>query len=297
MNYLTVTEKADDSTYARQAARGLRRVLQGERDTFTLEYPCHSHEERRWFLMHASRFVVDRAAYLVVAHEDITVRKTVELRVERRNEDLEAFSRLLSHDLRNPLTAAMGRAELLAGETDSEHVDPLRSALDRLDQLIESALTMVQTETRNLDRQEFDLRSTAERTWNHVETADATLRVAGDLRLQGDRGLFSHVLENLYRNAVENAGADVTVTVGTFGGGFYVEDDGPGIPPNERERVFEMGFTTGDGTGFGLGIVRHIVANHGWELDVTTGTNGGVRFEVRVRPTFSELGDHLSASE
>ena len=78
-------------------------------------------------------------------------------------------------------------------------------------------------------------------------------------------------------------GTEVTVRVGALpdGTGFYVEDDGPGIPPGERDQVFESGYTTSeDGTGFGLAIVRTIVEAHDWSIEVTDGREGGARFEV-----------------
>ena len=72
------------------------------------------------------------------------------------------------------------------------------------------------------------------------------------------------------------------ISVGAMEDGFYVADDGPGIPPEEQHRVFEAGYSTrGDGTGLGLAIVDRIVAAHGWELTLTTASNGGVRFEIR----------------
>ena len=80
----------------------------------------------------------------------------------------------------------------------------------------------------------------------------------------------------------------LTVTVGTVTGpdgeacGFYVEDDGVGIPPDEREQVFEAGYSTDDGgTGFGLRIVRDIACAHGWTIDCTAGAADGARFEIR----------------
>jgi signal transduction histidine kinase len=61
-----------------------------------------------------------------------------------------------------------------------------------------------------------------------------------------------------------------------------VADDGPGIPPERRDLVFEHGFTDSpDGTGFGLAIVRSIVEAHGWTVSVTESETGGARFEVR----------------
>jgi signal transduction histidine kinase len=79
---------------------------------------------------------------------------------------------------------------------------------------------------------------------------------------------------------VEHAGEDVTVTVGDLDGGFYVADDGPGIPESDRERVFETGYSTSDGgTGFGLEIVATVATAHGWDVRVTDAADGGARFE------------------
>jgi signal transduction histidine kinase len=80
-------------------------------------------------------------------------------------------------------------------------------------------------------------------------------------------------------------GNGVTITVGTLADGFYVADDGPGIPPEKREVVLEPGYSTrDDGTGLGLAIVERIVAAHDWEMDLTTAEHGGVRFEIRFHP-------------
>lgn len=65
------------------------------------------------------------------------------------------------------------------------------------------------------------------------------------------------------------------------GPGFVVADDGPGIPPEDRETVFEQGYSTAEsGTGFGLSIVRAIAQAHGWEIGVTESEWGGARFEI-----------------
>jgi signal transduction histidine kinase len=88
-------------------------------------------------------------------------------------------------------------------------------------------------------------------------------------------------LENLFRNAIEHGGEDVTIRVGGLSDGFYVEDDGPGIPEDARDEVFEVGYSTSpNGTGFGLNIVKEIVEAHGWEIGVTAGMDGGARFEI-----------------
>lgn len=70
-NYLEVTAAADSES-ARRASEGLAAVLAGERDEFELEYPCHSPEEKRWFLMRAAGFTMDGDRYVAVAHIDVT---------------------------------------------------------------------------------------------------------------------------------------------------------------------------------------------------------------------------------
>ena len=76
-------------------------------------------------------------------------------------------------------------------------------------------------------------------------------------------------------------GAVVHVRVGGLDDGFFVEDDGPGIPPEDRDIVFERGYSTGtSGTGFGLSIVREIVEAHGWTISATESASGGARFEI-----------------
>jgi len=73
----------------------------------------------------------------------------------------------------------------------------------------------------------------------------------------------------------------VKIRIGTLDSGFYLADDGPGIPADEREAVFESGYTTSeDGTGLGLRIVKRIVEAHGWEIESTNSASGGAGFEI-----------------
>ena len=89
-------------------------------------------------------------------------------------------------------------------------------------------------------------------------------------------------IENLIRNAREHTDDSATVRVGPLSNGFYIEDDGPGIPPEKRDEVLVSGVTTSkDGTGFGLAIVTQIVKAHSWTVSITDGSDGGAQFEFR----------------
>ena len=77
------------------------------------------------------------------------------------------------------------------------------------------------------------------------------------------------------------SGKNVSITVGVFDTGFYIEDDGQGIPPERRDKVFDIGYSTADeGTGFGLAIVRRIAEAHGWNISAVEASTGGARFEI-----------------
>jgi signal transduction histidine kinase len=83
-------------------------------------------------------------------------------------------------------------------------------------------------------------------------------------------------------NAVDHGGSTVELGELEDGDGFYVADDGPGIPDDKRERVFEMGYSTAtEGTGFGLAIVADIAHRHGWTIRAAESDGGGARIEIR----------------
>lgn len=144
-----------------------------------------------------------------------------------------------------------------------------------------------------------DVEAVVRAAWSPVSEPEVSLAV-GDLpTVAADRDRLRQLLENLPGNAVEHGSTSnhsqarddavehgaIEIRVGSLpdGGGFFVADDGLGIPENERERVFERGYTTREeGTGFGLAIVRAIAEAHGWSASVGESEAGGARFEVAV---------------
>ncbi|WP_267643698.1 sensor histidine kinase [Haloarchaeobius amylolyticus] len=303
-NYLDVTEAAAaKDEYAAEAAAGLRAVLAGDRDEFRLEYPCHSPDQKRWFLLYASPYEYEGERYAIVEHLDITDRRLAEDDLSTSNERLETVASVLSHDLRNPISVALGYLEELEARLDGEdeYVEGIRNSLDRMQRIIEDALVLArQGEVGDLEM--VDLHAAATGAWGNVDLPAATLDLGSSMQFRADASLLDSLFENLFRNAAEHgatspvpaasggAGDDgpdrepsVTVTVGSLSDrtGFYVEDDGPGIPDDQAEAVFEPGFTTGDeqNTGLGLAIVSAVAEAHGWTVDLAD-TEAGARFEI-----------------
>jgi signal transduction histidine kinase len=223
-------------------------------------------------------------------------RQAVESRLRRERDRLDEFAAVISHDLRNPLNTAMGYANLLEADAKAsdgrldegitEQIDALRTALDRMDALTEEVLTLARNGSVVEGSTPVALTDVARNAWATTDTDDASLRITDEATgtdVLADAGRLQQLFENVFRNAAEHAGPAPTVTVGTLTdrAGFWVADDGPGIPPADRDRVFEAGYTTEKaGTGFGLGIVERVAEAHGWTVSVAGDDSDGARFEV-----------------
>lgn len=217
----------------------------------------------------------------VVILNDITEQRQRKQELERQNQRLEEFASVVSHDLRSPLSVAGGRLELAMQECTSEHLDTVANAHERMEILIDDLLRLAKQGATVEETQPVQLADVSEQCWAIVETGDATLRIETDQSIEADPARLQELLENLVRNAVEHVGTDVTITIGELPDGFYIADDGPGIPLDKQDDVFEIGYSTSEsGTGLGLHIVQEIVHAHGWEITVRTDESDGTRFEI-----------------
>ena len=260
-------------------------------------------------------------AELLAAHARAALdRIERERELKRKNERLEQFTSFVSHDLKNPLNVADLRLELAMEDCDSEHLRDVAVALDRMETLIDDLLTLAKAGQHVDDVESIHLATLARTCWQTVRTAGATLELETDQTVLADRTRLQQLLENLIRNAVEHGStsprshaledavehgstsprshapedavehgisdaeegeSDVTVTIGALAGGFYVSDNGRGIPEADRDSIFEHGYSTADGgTGFGLAIVADIVEAHDWSIMITDSDAGGARFEI-----------------
>jgi two-component system phosphate regulon sensor histidine kinase PhoR len=254
--------------------------------------------EERWLQVNAAAISSNdrrRLGTMLVFHDLTRVR-----RLERTREEFVAN---VSHELRTPLSLIKGYVETLL---DGAHSNPeiagrflkiIERNARRLDLLIQDLLTISALESGRikLSLQPVELRPLAEKVLADLKTpADAKgvklINDLPDLTATADANRLEQVLANLVDNAIKYGRAQGTVTVGgeKTGDGkieIFVQDDGPGIPTEALDRVFERFYRVDKarsreqgGTGLGLSIVKHIVQNHGGRVWVKSEPGKGAAF-------------------
>ena len=197
----------------------------------------------------------------------------------RQEQRLDEFASIVAHDLRNPLNVIAGRIELAAETGDDTHFEAIERGVENMEQLISDMRDLAEEGVPVHEAGVVEVSETAEDAAADVEAA---VTVTEDLpTVEADPDRLERLLTELLDNAVRYGGEDVSVRVEALPDGFAVVDDGPGIDENERDRVFEAGYTTDpDRTGFGLAVVEWIADAHGWEVAAAESDGDGVAVRV-----------------
>ncbi|MEV6305920.1 ATP-binding protein [Actinoplanes sp. NPDC051861] len=246
----------------------------------------------------AAREVVRATAVL---QEDIRRREEIERRLRRREQELVGFAGMVAHDLRAPLTAVTGYADLLCEEGAEELSDEQRAFLGRMQagtrrmrRLIDDLLAYATADNAAVRVADVDLGALVEEIADERRVLtggpEPRIEVSGLPTVAGDATMLRQVFDNLIGNAIKYTppGDRPVVRVSSAPDGpdlfrFEIADRGIGIPADQRAYVFDA-FTrvTGSerypGTGLGLAIVRRVVERHGGHVGVDANPEGGSRF-------------------
>jgi signal transduction histidine kinase len=236
----------------------------------------------------------DEGPLVVAAVRDVTER--------RRNEAVrDSFLHAVSHELRTPLTSVIGFSSLLVDRFgDDLHEDAyelavrIRSSAGRLSRLLGDLLDLDRLSRGVLDaqRRPVAIADVVERTVEGVALGDRVVRVdvdPPDLVAEVDPGQFERIVENLLVNAARHTPATTTIELRVSrsmnGLLLVVDDDGPGVPPELRDAVFEPFRRNVDGggvpgTGIGLSLVARFAELHGGRAWVEAREGGGASFRV-----------------
>ena len=209
-------------------------------------------------------------------------------RLRRYVEDRTAMVGAIAHDLRTPLTRLRFRIEGLPEEQRAK----IASDIDQMEAMIAAALTFVRDASRPAERRPLELSSLLESLCDEMaETGhDTEVRPGERVVLEGDPMALRRLFSNLLENAVKFGGrARTRVYCDAYNAVVEIEDDGPGIPDQDAEKVFEPFYRrepsrsrqTG-GSGLGLAVVRSIARGHGGDVVLSNRAGGGLTARVQL---------------
>ncbi|KFA94736.1 two-component system sensor histidine kinase NtrB [Archangium violaceum] len=212
-----------------------------------------------------------------------------------RGEVLTKMAAMAAHEIRNPLGVIRGTVELMRersgaklSERDRESLEDVLGEVERLRRLTEDLLDL--SADRPLAAQRVELSEVLEEAARATEAAFPGVKVRRSFAelplVEGDAGRLRQVFANLLQNAAQAQGeGEVRLAAEPDGSAVRVrvEDDGPGVPPEVRQRLFDL-FVTGkaNGTGLGLALCRRLVERHGGTVTLVPEQRQGSTFEVRL---------------
>lgn len=307
-NYLHTCSKA--KTQEPETAgviRGLSAVLWKQSPYFELEYPCHSPDEERWFLMTATPLHSDGNGRVIVCHHNITKRVLAEREARAAAEALKTAYCMVAHDFRSPLTSIKGSLALLRSglvcELPAEADELISIAEETSDHLITLASDFLDLQkgagpnTKSLPVEHCKVDTICSAAVTLVSgiaqkrAISLIVDTPSDLVVACRPRQIERVIVNLLSNALKFSDSGSTVRLTVFPEAneavFLVSDEGPGIPEESFSRLFEQfgaskPSTVVKGSGLGLSIVKRLLEENGSQISVCSKLERGTTFEFRL---------------
>ncbi len=311
-NYLEVSENStgNDEESGRQIAAGIRTVLSGETEEFTLEYPCHSPDEQRWFqvIITPSKNEIINGA--VIMHLNITEKKLYGFQKEKlmedivqRNKSLEQFSYIISHNLRSPVANIISLTSLLQEKNlDEETVDYVNNSIivsaNKLDEIIKDLNDVLQAKNQITERNEsVNFTNLASDIYLGIETIikAENARITWDFSEATEMMTVKSYLHSIFYNLISNGlkyrqqnlvpSIEISSHIINNKIVLLFKDNGLGIDLEKQNNMifglynrFHIGYA--EGKGVGLYMVKTQIETLGGLISVKSEVNKDTEFRV-----------------
>ncbi|OUJ19546.1 Signal transduction histidine kinase containing PAS domain [Methanonatronarchaeum thermophilum] len=287
-NYIEIAEDVNENHIeGRLVSEEIKRVLNGDKTTDKIEYPCHSPETKRWFICEVTGIELNQR-YAVVKHIDITKRKKAE-------EWAEFIRSTMNHDLKNKIQLMEGYIELLNEKIDSDqknmknYINKAINSIDdtkRLIQKIQSIEKIKKEQTVPTELQNVITNSINDYK-QEIQENDIKIKTDVNNCTVMAGSMLQEVFKNLIMNSIQHADCskiEITSTTNKDICSITYQDDGKGIPENNRQHVFEKGFSSKGGTGLGLHLVEKIINHYNGDIELKD-SEKGVKFLITLKKT------------
>ncbi|MHA4893777.1 sensor histidine kinase [Pedobacter sp. PWIIR3] len=293
-------------------------LLNGERESYSMEKRYVRKDNTIvWVVSHVSGFKENKDSpyHFVAVVADISKRKSMEFQLKERNESMNKFISIISHDLRNPVgsiksLAALMTEELSAGDMDSitEYVQLITSQADHTLNLLINLLDWSKSQVifEKFQLEELELPHIIRETVDQVKlmafnkSVKINIIVPDHLKVHAERNMLATVLRNLLTNAIkfsyENSEINLTAKTDLKNITISVEDHGKGMSEAIKDQLFDNGVSVStpgtsneNGTGLGLLLSREIIELMGGKIWVESVENKGTTFYLTLRKSRNEV--------
>lgn len=213
---------------------------------------------------------------------DVTEENEYKRTLKNKNKKLDKFAKIISHDIRNPLSIARGHLNLYIEENGThQNLEKTQKSINRIETILDDILEIAKTTDEKINKEKVNIQSIIQDCWENIDRKNSNLTIDTTKEISLNKKLASRLFENMFKNSIKHGGDDVEIKIGSLENGFYIEDNGKGIPKEKRSKIFNLNYTTSEtGEGLGLTIVKYVCDSHNWDIIVTESSTGGARFEI-----------------
>ncbi|WP_339924573.1 HAMP domain-containing sensor histidine kinase [uncultured Cyclobacterium sp.] len=313
-NYLSTCEavKGEEKKMAKDARQGIQQVMDRKLEKFELEYPCHSPNENRWFILRVTQ-VLENPQLTLLAHINITNRKNSELEVEKNynrshiiNERLNTTLYNIVHDIQNPLASIMGLINLTKSEKDIESLKEYLGLIEKgssnlrsfVKETLKHITTMEELQSVNVAQVVSSYQDTIEQLLQS-NSIDFKVDIQQNGEFHTNEIEFRSILSNLISNAIKYSDNQKLekIILFSFASNAYeavlkVEDNGIGIKKEDIAKImrrnYQVNKKSSEGVGLGLHMVQRFVNNLEGSIKIHSELGKGSTFIVKVPNKSSE---------